>query len=158
MFDHYYWARDRQLQACAAITEEQFLRSLGSSFSSLRDTLAHLVAVEWLWLERWRGRSPRSLLPLEDFPTLAAISKRWSTVEREMREYLAGLSEEALERPTTCVSTRGQTWTYALWRMIFHLLNHQSYHRGQVTTLLRQLGARPPVVDFLAAHEVGFRS
>jgi hypothetical protein len=44
-----------QLQACAGLTEEQFLRPLGNSFPSLRDTPAHLLAVEWLWLERWRG-------------------------------------------------------------------------------------------------------
>lgn len=157
LFDYHYWARDRQLQACAALTEEQFLRPLGGSFPSLRDTLAHLVAVEWLWLERWRGRSPRSLLPPEEFPTLAAVCGRWRAVEREMREYVAGLTEEALERSMTCISTRGQPWTYALWRMILHLLNHQSYHRGQVTVLLRQLGAQPAKIDFLDAHDTGFR-
>jgi uncharacterized damage-inducible protein DinB len=157
LFDYNYWARDRQLQACAALTEEQFLRPLGGSFPSLRDTLAHLVAVEWLWLERWRGRSPRTLLPPEEFPTLAAVRERWLVVEREMREYLAGLSDEALERPITCISTRGQAWTYPLWRMIVHLLNHQTYHRGQVTTYLRQLGAEPAKVDFLDAHESAFQ-
>jgi len=68
LFAHNYWARDRQLQACAALSGEQFLRPLGNSFPSVRDTLAHLLAVEWLWLERWRGRSPRVLLPSEDFP------------------------------------------------------------------------------------------
>src|SRR5438445_401489 len=57
MFDYNYWARDRQLKACKALSPEQFLRPMGSSFSSLRDTLAHLVAVEWVWQERWRGNS-----------------------------------------------------------------------------------------------------
>ena len=117
MFDYNYWARDRQLQACAGLTEEQFLRPLGNSFPSLRDTLTHLLAVEWLWLERWRGRSPQTLLAPEEFPTLAALSQRWETVEREMREYVAGLSEEALQCPVTCRSTRGQTWTFTLWRI-----------------------------------------
>jgi len=42
--------------------------------------------------------------------------------------------------------------------MILHLLHHQSYHRGQVTALFRQLGVQPPKVDFLDAHEMGFRS
>jgi uncharacterized damage-inducible protein DinB len=157
LFDYHYWARDRQLQACAAITEEQFLRPLGGSFPSLRDTLVHLVAVEWLWLERWRGRSPRSLLSSEELPTLVAVTERWRAVEREMRAYLAGMTEEALERPMTCTSTRGQEWSYPLWRMIVHFLNHQTYHRGQVTTLLRQLGAQPAKVDFLDAHDAGFR-
>lgn len=157
LFDYNYWARDRVLQACEALTEEQFLRPLGSSFSSIRDTLAHLVAAEWLWLERWRGRSPRSLLSSDEFPTLASVSERWRTVESEMREYLATLSEETLEGTVSYVNSKGETWTYTLWRMMIHLLNHQSYHRGQVATLLRQLGLKPPQVDFLVAHDTGLR-
>jgi uncharacterized damage-inducible protein DinB len=157
LFDYNYWARGRQLQACSALTQDQLVRPLGSSFRSLRDTLVHLMAVEWLWLERWRGNSPRTLLRAEDFPTLAAVAEHWRTVEREMREYLATLSDSELELPRTYVSTREQTWTYPLWRMILHLLHHQSYHRGQVTTLLRQLGTQPPPVDFLNALDMGFQ-
>jgi uncharacterized damage-inducible protein DinB len=157
LFDYNYWARDRQLQTCAGLTEEQFLRPLGNSFPSVRDTFTHLLAVEWLWLERWRGKAPRTLLKPEEFPTLAALSERWQTVEREMREYVAGLTEEALTRPMTIVTTRGQTWTFELCRMIQHLLHHQSYHRGQVTALLRQLGVQPPKVDFLDGCDVDFR-
>jgi len=157
LFDHNYWARDRQLETCASLTEEQYLRPLGNSFPSLRDTLTHLLAVEWLWLERWRGLAPRTLLAPEEFPTLDALSERWQAVEREMREYVAGLTEEALERPLTYVNTRGKTWTYALGRMILHLLEHQCYHRGQVTALFRQLGVTPPKVDFLDGCDAGFR-
>jgi uncharacterized damage-inducible protein DinB len=158
LFDFNYWARDRQLHTCAGLSEEQFLRPLGNSFPSLRDTLTHLLAVEWLWLERWRGQSPRTLLAPSEFPTVAALSERWQTVEREMREYVAGLTEETLERPLTIVNTRGQEWTYPLHHMIQHLLHHQTYHRGQVTTLLRQLGVQPPKVDFLDACDAGFHS
>ena len=158
MFEHNYWARDRQLQACAPLTGEQFLRSLGNSFPSVRDTLVHLLAVEWLWLERWRGRSPRVLLAPEEFPTLVAVCERWQAVEQEMKQYLVALPEEALEQLVTCVGTRGNKWTYALWRMMVHLLEHQSYHRGQVTALLRQLGVEPPKVDFLDAQDAGFRA
>lgn len=157
LFAHNYWARDRQLQACAALPGEQFLRPLGNSFPSVRDTLVHLLAVEWLWLERWRGRSPRVLLVPEEFPALANVSERWHMVEKEMKEYLASLPEEALELPMTCIGTRGNTWTYALWRMMLHFLEHQTYHRGQVTALLRQLGVPPPKVDFLDAQDAGFR-
>ncbi len=158
LFDHDWWARDRQLRACAALSDEQFLRPLGGSFSSIRDTLVHMVAVEWLWLERWRGRSPRALLDPREFPTVAAVADRWRDVERGIKEYLAGIDAEALERPITCVSTRGQSWTYALWRMVLHLVNHQGYHRGQVTNYLRQLGVEPPKVDFLDAQDVNFRA
>lgn len=157
MFDYNHWARDCQLDACRPLSQEQFLRPMGSSHPSLRDTLAHLLATEWLWLERWRGRSPRSALAYEEFSTLQAIREHWATVESGVRDYLAALREEALPQPLTYVNLKGETWTYPLWRTLLHVVNHQTYHRGQVTTLLRQLGAQPVAVDFLVAHDIGFR-
>lgn len=171
LYDYNYWARDRQLKACAVLTAEQFLRPMESSFSSVRDTLAHLVGTEWVWLERWRGRSGQEILEAggfsspeelinrwaEQFSCLTEIEAHWRTVERDMREYLAGLSEEIVAGPLSYVSFAGKIWTYPLWRMLLHVVNHQTYHRGQVTTLLRQLGAQPVQLDFLVAHDVGFR-
>jgi uncharacterized damage-inducible protein DinB len=158
LFSHNYWARDRQLETCAELTQEQFLRPLANSFPSLRDTLAHLLAVEWLWLERWKGRSPRVVMSPEELPTVAAVRERWQAVEQEMRQYLATLPAETLDQPMTCTSTRGNTWTYPLWRLMIHFLEHQTYHRGQVTALLRQLGVQPPKVDFLDGLDAGFRA
>ena len=56
LYEYNYWARDRQLKACDALSSEQFLKPMGSSFPSVRDSLARLLMVEWLWLERWQGR------------------------------------------------------------------------------------------------------
>lgn len=156
LFRHNYWARDRHLQACESLTGEQFLRPLGSSFPSIRDTLAHLVAAECFWLDSWRGRPLGPSMSPEEFPTLAVVNERWRKVECEMWNYLAGLSEDALLRPITYMDPDGKTWTHVLWRMMMHLLHHQSYHRGQIATLLRQLGVQPPDVDFLTAHDLGF--
>jgi uncharacterized damage-inducible protein DinB len=75
-----------------------------------------------------------------------------------MRQYLATLPAETLDQPMTCTSTRGNTWTYPLWRLMIHFLEHQTYHRGQVTALLRQLGVQPPKVDFLDGLDAGFRA
>jgi uncharacterized damage-inducible protein DinB len=153
--EYSYWARDRQIEACATLNEEQFLRPLGGSFASVRDTLAHLLAVEWLWLERWRGRSPQAPLSAAEFPSVEALAARWKIVERDLRAYVATLAEDVLAAPRTCTSTRGEQWTYPLWRMIAHLLNHQSFHRGQVTHQLRQLGVQPPRIDLLVAYDAG---
>ena len=161
LFEYNYWARDRQLQACAALTQDQFLRPMGSSFSSLRDTLAHLVGAEWVWLERWRGHSPTVLeaqeFSADKFPTLGAIQERWRTVERGARGYLATLKEETLARPLNYINLKGEAWTYPLWQTLLHVVNHQTYHRGQVTTLLRQLGAEAPSIDYLVAHDLHFQ-
>jgi uncharacterized damage-inducible protein DinB len=161
LYEYNYWARDRQLQACAALTQDQFLRPMGSSFSSLRDTLAHLVGAEWVWLERWRGHSPTELETLEfsadRFPALGAIQERWRTVEHGVRGYLATLREEMLAQPLSYTNLKGEAWTYPLWQTLIHVVNHQTYHRGQVTTLLRQLGVEAPSIDYLVAHDLHFQ-
>jgi uncharacterized damage-inducible protein DinB len=157
LFDYNYWARDRQLESCRSLTSEQFLRPLGNSFSSLRDTLAHLVGAEWIWLERWLGRERRALPAAGDFPTLDAVVQRWNEVESGMRGYLNQLSDPAIGRPLTYRNLKGETWTYPLWQTLFHLVNHQTYHRGEVTTLLRQLGAQPAAIDYLVSQDLRFR-
>jgi uncharacterized damage-inducible protein DinB len=153
LYDYNYWARDRQLEACAALSDEQFLRPMGNSFSSIRDTLAHLLFAEWVWQERWHGKSPSDAdaqeLAAEKFPNLDAIRERWRAVEGKVRGYLGGLNEQALEQPLTYLNLKGERYTYPLGQALFHLANHQTYHRGQVTALLRQLGAKAPHIDYL---------
>jgi len=164
LFDYNYGARDRQLDACAALSEEQFLRPMGNSFSSVRDTLAHLVAVEWIWHERWRGKSPSKVDAQEfaagTFPNLATVRDRWGVVEGNVRAFLAGLNEVDLAQALTYTNVKGERWTSPLWQALFHVVNHQTYHRGQITTLLRQLGAAAPAVDYLVMklEEVGARA
>lgn len=161
LFDYNYWARDCQLKACDALTGEQFLRPMGSSFSSVRDTLAHLVAVEQIWLQRWLGKAPTQAdaqaiaqaFAAETFPNLPVVRERWQAVERKLRGYLAGLDEAALKQPLIYTNARGERWTYPLGETLFHVVNHQTYHRGQITTLLRQLGAVAPAIDYLVKYE-----
>jgi uncharacterized damage-inducible protein DinB len=150
-----YWARDVQIQACSTLTEEQFTRPMGSSFSSVRDTLVHLATVEWVWLERWLGRSPAAMWKPENFSTLESIRARWQEVEAAVRDFVAALAQERLDSAVTYTNFRGEQWTYPLWMLIAHLANHQSYHRGQITTLLRQHGLSAPMVDLLIAGDVG---
>jgi uncharacterized damage-inducible protein DinB len=64
-------------------------------------------------------------------------------------EFINSLAEDALTTKITYVNVKGETWTHALWQMLRHLVNHSTYHRGQVATMLRQLGAEPAATDFL---------
>ena len=155
LFAYNYWARDRQLEACAVLSPDDFQRPLHNSFPSIRDTLSHLVGAEWVWLERLRGRSPEALPEIGEFPTLEAIQDRWRAVEQGIRKYLACLREEDLSSYIIYTNFSGEAWRYSIWMVLLHLANHQTYHRGQVTTLLRQLGAHPPALDLLAADDAG---
>jgi uncharacterized damage-inducible protein DinB len=169
LFEYNYWARDQQLAACRVLTPEQFVQPLGGSFPSVRDTLAHLVDGEEYALHRWRGRSRQDIITAmgfsrveerltrwpAQFPTLAAIEAHGRTIEIDVRQYLATLTDEDLEGTVSYVDGAGHTWTYPLWRMLAHHVNHQTYHRGQVTMCLRQLGVQPAPIDFLRAFDAG---
>ena len=144
LVDFHYWARDRLLDAIEPLSAEQLTRDMGGSFRSVRDTLAHIYSAEWIWLSRWRGASPAAMLAPDLFPDLAAIRTAWSAHEAEMRAFLSALDEEGLHQRISYRTTAGQTMSAVLRHLVQHVVNHASYHRGQVTTLLRQLGAAPP--------------
>lgn len=98
LLDYHYWARDRLLAAVEPLTPEQFTRDLGNSFRSVRETLAHIVAAEWAWLSRWQGHSPTALAQAGEFPGLAAIRRKWSGLEPEVRGFLERLGDEGIQK------------------------------------------------------------
>jgi uncharacterized damage-inducible protein DinB len=144
LLDYHYWARDRVLAAVEPLPQDQFTRDMGSSFRSIRDTLAHLYFAEWAWYSRWQGNSPDAPLPADMFPDLPAIRALWCDHETKMRSFLETLGEEGINRRFEFKMLDGRPRVAVFWHMLQHVVNHASYHRGQITTLLRQLGAAPP--------------
>ena len=151
LYEYNSWANRRALDACATLSTEQLTRKLGSSYPSVRDTLTHIMFVEWLWLERWNGRSPAGP-PSGDFPDLSAVRARWQEIENDLLKFVAALSAPDLERVVTYRNTKGNPFSDRMWQMLQHLVNHGTYHRGQITTMLRQLGATPVATDLIAFY------
>jgi uncharacterized damage-inducible protein DinB len=143
LLDYHYWARDRLLDAMEALTPEQFTRDLGSSFPSIRDTIVHTYSAEWAWHSRWQGQSPTSHLSPELFPSVGDLRRAWREQEAGIRAFVEGLGEAGIGRVVEYKLLNGQPGATPFWQMLQHMVNHASYHRGQVTTMLRQLGARP---------------
>lgn len=144
LVDYHYWARDRMLDAIEPLPADQFTRDLGASFASVRDTVSHLHGAEWVWLSRLQGGSPAALPPHERFPDLAAVRGAWAESEAGLRALVAGLDATALERTLDYRLLNGAPASSRVGHIIQHLINHATYHRGQVTTMLRQLGAASP--------------
>lgn len=150
LYEYNSWANRRILQACEPLTPEQFTKNLGSSFPSLRDTLAHIYGAEWIWLERWNGRTPAGGLPAAaDFPDLASLRARWEERERELNAFVSALTNERLNADVETRTLDGTRYAQPLWQMMQHLVNHGSYHRGQVTAMLRQLGQKGVSTDLI---------
>ena len=138
----HYWARDRVMVAAEALSAEQYVRPMGNSFSSIRDTLNHVYFAEWIWYSRWNGVSPTSF-PADEIPDLATLRARWSEIEGNVRAFLGDAGELGLNRVIHYRLMSGKEGSSPLWQMVAHVVNHATYHRGQVTTMLRQLGAAP---------------
>ena len=149
LFDYNDWANDRTLDVVAPVAFEQLKRELGNSFGSLHDTLAHIAGAEWIWLERWLGRSPAKLPCGSDFVGLNSIIEMLAKVRSDRRHWLGSVSTDDLAQSASYCNLRGQTCAYPLWQQLTHVVNHSTYHRGQVITLLRQLGNTVASTDFL---------
>ena len=148
LYDYNAWANRRALDAAAALTNEQFLKPMGSSFASVRDTLAHICGAEWIWLERFQGRSPASL-PDTAFTDVAGLREKWAEQEARLLAFVGKLKQEDLDRVMEYKTLKFGVYRNPLWQSMQHLVNHGTYHRGQVTTLLRQHGAQPILTDLM---------
>ena len=143
LLDFHYWARDRVLDAAEKLTPEQFTRDLGSSFKSVRDTLAHLYSAEWAWYQRWHGVSPTAPLPFDQFPDVPTLRSTWDDHESKMRAFLESLDERGIDRVFHYHTLNGAPGASKFVQMLQHVVNHGSYPRGQLTTMFRQLGDEP---------------
>ena len=141
LIDYHYWARDRLLAAVARISPPDFRCDLGNSFGSIRGTLVHLVWAESVWCSRWEGQRPGAHLAPAAFRTVRQIRTRWKREERRVRDFVHRVGPEGIGREIEYAGPGGVRVRSVFWEMLQHVVNHASYHRGQVTTMLRQLGA-----------------
>ena len=149
LFAYTDWANDLVFAAAAALAPEQWGRDLGSSFPSVGATLAHVVGAERIWLKRWMDQPPGGRPAWIDDPTPEVLRAELTTVQRDRRAFVAALTDHDLARPSTFTLMSGYTNTHPLGDLMLHAANHSTYHRGQLTTMLRQLGAQPPSTDYL---------
>jgi uncharacterized damage-inducible protein DinB len=149
LYEFNAWANRRQLEAAGKVRTDDFLKPMGSSFGSLRDTMTHIYGAEWIWLERFQGRSPASLPDVAEFQDVASLREKWMELEARLLGFVGRLTQEDLNRVMEYKTLKFGVYSNPLWQSMQHLVNHGTYHRGQVTTLLRQLGAQPVLTDLM---------
>ncbi len=162
------WASDRMFTALEKLSDEQVSAVAISSFPSLRESVFHILAAEWLWLKRWKGDSPQASIPptglsaevwngltphdkpsYEELSQLAGLKKFAADIDRERDAFLRGMSDEDLLRASNYLDMSGKPHSEPLDELLQHVVNHGTYHRGQVTTLLRQAGGETVSLDML---------
>ena len=147
LFDYSYWANKKLFEVISQLTPEQFTQPVAGSYSSIRNTLVHMMSTEWGWLDRSGGtpRGPR--LNATDFPTFAPVTGQWTRIEGFVREFLTAIRDEDLNRVVEFVIGDGPKQSLSVGQMLHHAAVHGIHHRGQIALLLRSLGYAPGNFD-----------
>jgi uncharacterized damage-inducible protein DinB len=147
MFEYNRWADERLLTACGQLTDEQYAREIGGSFPSIRATVAHHAGALRAWGTRFEGGDVRSLPSETEVPD-AETAMRLIVEGHEALLREAGRPAEELNQIFTYRSLRGIMVSLPRWAVLRHVGNHGTYHRGQIATMMRQVGVAPPSTDY----------
>jgi uncharacterized damage-inducible protein DinB len=145
------WMNERVYEASAKLSDGERKEDMGAFFKSIHGTLNHLLLADRIWMGRFVGR-PIAVTSLaqelySDFDTLRA--ERAAT-DRDITEWAANLTGDVLARDLSYTSiVNPQPRSSPMGVTVAHFFNHQTHHRGQLTTLLMQRGVDPGVTDLI---------
>lgn len=136
------WMNGKVYAVCAEIDDGERKRDRGAFFKSIHGTLNHLLFGDRAWMGRFTGKdyaiAPMGVDLYEDFADLRAAR---IAMDEDILAWSAGLTEERLSENLSWTSgVDGVTRSRPLWLLVSHMFNHETHHRGQLTTLLSQMG------------------
>lgn len=149
LFAYNRWADDRVLAACRGLTAEQYTRELPGGMASLRSTLVHLIGATRAWSRRLQGETVTALATEEELPTLAEAERMLAEARAALDSLLAGMTPEKLSAIFTYRNLKNEEKKLPYWMVLRHVVNHGTYHRGQIAVKLKRLGVEPPQTDLV---------
>jgi len=146
------WANNKIFDALAQLSTEQYMRDMQASHGSIQGTLLHMVGAERIWISRLLGAPEADLLTATEAPTLQAVRSVWETNGYETARFLGRITDKSLQETFAAKSPKGDTYTHMYWQAVQHIVDHSTYHRGQIITMMRQLGVVPPTTGLIVFY------
>jgi uncharacterized damage-inducible protein DinB len=158
------WMNERLYALCATIPDEERKRDRDAFFRSIHGTLNHLVLTDraWLWrlthdpaVAESRDAAGRPIattghLDQELYADFDVLRRERARTDGAIEDWVGTLDEGRIVATITYTTSKGERCEHPLWWALTHFFNHQTHHRGQLTTLLSQLGHDPGVTDMIA--------
>jgi uncharacterized damage-inducible protein DinB len=142
------WATRRVLESIAPLSPEEVQRGLGNSFGGVHGTLTHIFQADAIWFDRLMGAPTGSLskyTPKADFSD-------WTPLLDRYVNWAEGMTAAEWDRVVAYRNVKGEASQQPVWQIVLHIVNHATYHRGQITTMLRQLGRTPIGTDLITYY------
>ena len=149
--DFMKWADERMLEAVRGLPPEVLHSQEGISFDSLAGTVAHIYRAERVWYRRVHGEPSLQISEVET-PSLAELETLWPQLHEDWRRWSVEMDASVWFQSILSRNAQGVEGRLPHWQIVLHLVNHGSYHRGQVMSLLRQAGIAPPATDLIAYY------
>ena len=146
------WATARLLEAAKPLTNEEFKRDLRSSHGSVHGTLVHIYQADQIWFARLMGHETGLLSAYQPPDDLEAFQQDWLGIHELYLEWSDDLTPDGWTQEIGYRNTKGEPFRTPAWQIVLHVVNHATYHRGQVAGMLRQLGHAPPGTDLITYY------
>lgn len=145
------WANERICKVFASLTPALLDKEVKSSFNTLRKTIYHIWGAEWIWYQRLHGVNPTSF-PDDTFKgDFAEFQLEFLQQSGKYFVYISNATDKELSKELTHTNMKGDKFSNKISNILIHLMNHSTYHRGQIVTMLRNLGVTQiPSTDFIA--------
>jgi uncharacterized damage-inducible protein DinB len=149
LLDYNVWANERLCTSISKLSEEQMDQYVPSSFPSVRKTLLHMLGAQQLWMLRLSGTSPTQV-PSFQFSSSQELLNSWLANCKELLENGSSFQKEELKEVKEYTTFTSGRYSSRIYEMIMTVVNHGTYHRGQLVTVLRALGVEEiPQTDFI---------
>ena len=144
------WATGLLLETVQHLSEEQQRTEIKSSFPGLYKTLLHMLDAESIWWQRIKLQE-KITRPSDEFSeSFTELSMLLQQQNRQWLEWVSSTTEHGLQHEFIYLNTKKERFKQPVFQMLLHLFNHGTYHRGQLVTMLRQLGIEKiPATDFI---------
>ena len=151
MADYNQWMNRKLYDVCDTIPDAQRRHDLGAFFKSVHGTLDHILLADNIWMDRFTGRPRRYQLGDAVCAGYDELRSARAAMDAQILDWVQGLTEAWLNEDLEWSSGVDGIPRRAPYRhLVTHMFNHQTHHRGQVTTLIKQLGYEPGVTDIPA--------
>ena len=140
LFDFNLWANSIVCNWLEQITEEQWDQEINSSFSSIQKTVLHVISAEKAWAERLKKNPNVIWLQNEYKGTKQAHIDLWKATSLELKNLIEVFPKDELDKNIDFKRINGDACSMPYYQVFAHVVNHNTYHRGQLVTMLRQAG------------------
>ena len=144
------WANGKFVEVLLGLDESLYFKPVPSSFPNLFETVEHIWQAELAWLQRIKQVPPAKK---PEFPNkdMKALLETWVLQNKQWEEFIEQTTEEQLQEMIAYKSWQDIPFSTPLWQIVHHIFNHGTFHRGQLVTMLRNLGVTTlPQTDYIA--------